>query len=608
MDRVRSARTVVVRHRRGFAASADAVVWVLAMVAGAAVRVGGMPRRLGPEFVLVLAVAVAVQLAGGYLTGLYRGRWRSATFEETFGLTVVWFAASCTAILVNLAFPDRPFPIGATMTGSVLAGAGMVLVRGLWRMQFERGRRPNVTGRRVVVFGAGEGGALAIRAMMTDPTSQYVPVALLDDGPGKARRSIHGVRVMGDRNALAEVATQTSAEVLLIAVPSARSSLVRELSQAGLAAGLEVRILPRPRDLPSDFTVSSIAKVTENDLLGRDEVTVDLGTIVRFVTGRRVLVTGAGGSIGSELCRQLVAFGAERVYMLDRDESGLHGVQLSIEGRALLDSDALIVADIRDRDRMRTLLAEIRPDVVFHAAALKHLPLLERHPIEGLKTNVWGTENVLEAALAAGVGRFVNVSTDKAADPESVLGATKLIAERMTARAAAASGWPYVSVRFGNVLGSRGSVVPTFREQIAHGGPVTVTDPEVTRYFMTIPEAVRLVIQAGALGEPGETMILDMGEPVRIADLARQMIDSIDPDVELVFTGLRPGEKLHEVLVSETDRLAPSEHERIFRTTVSPLANGFALGLPDLLGGDEVKRLLIAVATDGGSQRVEGLA
>jgi dTDP-glucose 4,6-dehydratase len=283
--------------------------------------------------------------------------------------------------------------------------------------------------------------------------------------------------------------------------------------------------------------------------------------------------------------------------MLDRDESGLHAVQLSIEGRALLDNDSLIVADIRDRDRMRSLLAELRPDVVFHAAALKHLPLLERHPIEGFKTNVWGTENVLEAARAAGVSHFVNISTDKAADPSSVLGATKLIAERLIARAAAATGANYVSVRFGNVLGSRGSVVPTFLEQIRTGGPVTVTDPQATRYFMTIPEAVRLVLQAGALGQPGDTMILDMGEPVRIVDVARQMVNSLNPEVQIVFTGLRPGEKLHEVLVGSAEELEHTAHPRVLRTATAPMRDGYDLDLPPESQPQQLKRHLIDLAT-----------
>jgi len=588
------------RFRNVVAAGIDVVSWVTAMLLGAAVRLGGqLDDVFGPSFALVIAVAVAVQVGVGAAVGLYRGRWRVASFEEILGLGTVWLLALGAALLVNLVLPARPFPLGATIVGGVFAGAAMLAVRGVWRSMVEWGKRPVHATRRVLVFGAGEGATQVVRAMMSDANSRYLPVALLDDDPGMARRSISGVRVQGDRTKLAAVADRTGAEVLLIAVPSASGNLVRELSRAGLDAGLDVRILPRPHELPTDFGVGSIVKVTERDLLGRDEVRVDLESIVSYVTGRRVLVTGAGGSIGSELCRQLSSYGPDQLYMLDRDESGLHAVQLSIEGRALLDTDRLIVADIRDRDRMRELFATIQPDVVFHAAALKHLPLLERHPIEGFKTNVWGTENVLDAAVAAGVSHFVNISTDKAAEPSSVLGATKLIAERLTARAAQETRRTYVSVRFGNVLGSRGSVVPTFQEQIAQGGPVTVTDPEATRFFMTIPEAVRLVLQAGALGWPGDTLILDMGEPVRIVDVARQMIDSLNPGVEIVFTGLRPGEKLHEVLVSTNETLERTRHPRVFRTEVAPVAVHGDLQRIDLDGAAELKRQLIDLAVQG---------
>jgi FlaA1/EpsC-like NDP-sugar epimerase len=591
------------RYRNLVTAGIDAVAWATAMLVGAAVRLGGqLDDVFGLAFASVIAVAVGVQLAAGALVGLYRGRWRVASFEEILGVGSVWLLASGVALLENLLLPARPFPLGATIVGSVFAGAAMLAVRGLWRAIVEWGKRPVHAARRVLVFGAGEGATQVVRAMMSDPNSPYLPVALLDDDPGMARRSISGVRVQGDRTRLAEVAARSAAEVLLIAVPSASGSLVRELSKAGLDAGLDVRILPRPHELPTDFGVASITKVTERDLLGRDEVRVDLESIAGYVTGRRVLVTGAGGSIGSELCRQLSSYGPEQLFMLDRDESGLHAVQLSIEGRALLDSDGLIVADIRDRDRMRELFVTLRPHVVFHAAALKHLPLLERHPIEGFKTNVWGTENVLDAAVAAGVRRFVNISTDKAAEPSSVLGATKLIAERLTARAAQETGHSFVSVRFGNVLGSRGSVVPTFQEQIAQGGPVTVTDPEATRFFMTIPEAVRLVIQAGALGTPGDTLILDMGEPVRIVDVARQMIESLNPGVEIVFTGLRPGEKRHEVLVSHGEELSGTRHARIFRTEVQPISQREELTLPVCQGPNGLKAHVIAVATSGSTR------
>ena len=278
------------------------------------------------------------------------------------------------------------------------------------------------------------------------------------------------------------------------------------------------------------------------DLLGRDPVDTDVAASAGYITGKRVLVTGAGGSIGSELCRQLVSFDPAALLMLDRDESALHSLQLSIDGHGLLDTENVILADIRDREALGAVFAKHRPQVVFHAAALKHLPMLEQYPAEAWKTNVLGTANVLEAAREAGVEVFVNISTDKAANPTSVLGYSKRIAERLTAGVAHETPGKFVSVRFGNVLGSRGSVLPAFADQIAQGGPVTVTHPDVTRFFMMIPEACELVIQAAAVGRDGEAMVLEMGQPVRILDVAQQMIEmSGRTDIEIVFTGLRDG-------------------------------------------------------------------
>jgi FlaA1/EpsC-like NDP-sugar epimerase len=312
--------------------------------------------------------------------------------------------------------------------------------------------------------------------------------------------------------------------------------------------------------------------VTHADLLGRHEVDTDVDSIAGYVTGKRVLVTGAGGSIGSELSRQLYRFAPASLVLLDRDESALHAVQLSIEGRALLDSRNLVVCDIRDEDRVRQVFAEHQPEVVFHAAALKHLPLLQMHPAEALKTNVWGTQVLVDAALETGVERFVNISTDKAADPSSVLGYSKRLAERLTAAAADRGDGIFLSVRFGNVLGSRGSVLMAFASQIEAGGPVTVTDPEVTRYFMTVEEAVQLVIQAGAVGRDGEALVLDMGEPVCIDDVARRLIAEADRPIEVVYTGLRDGEKLHEVLFGSGEDGTSPIHPRISHVPVPPLA------------------------------------
>jgi FlaA1/EpsC-like NDP-sugar epimerase len=421
------------------------------------------------------------------------------------------------------------------------------------------------------VLGAGDGGTQVVHAMLHSPTSPFVPVALLDDDPKKRRMRIAGIPVRGGRAALAQVVRAEGATVVLIAIPSATSALVQEISAVTSELGVELRLLPPITELfHREIGISDIRPVTPADLLGRGQADIDVREVAGYLAGRRVLVTGAGGSIGSELCRQVRLLSPAKLIMLDRDESALHALQLSLDGKGTLDSRDLVVADIRDRQRLRLVFEEHRPQVVFHAAALKHLPLLEMHPSEAVKSNIGGTLNLLGLSQTWQVEKFVNISTDKAANPVSVLGYSKRIAERLTAWFGAL-GCPAVSVRFGNVLGSRGSVLTTFEEQIRRGGPVTVTHPDVTRYFMTVEEAVHLVIQAGAVGLPGEALVLDMGDPVNIADVARRLISQQDKPVELQFTGLRPGEKLHECLLGDGEGDRRPAHRLISHVDVPAL-------------------------------------
>jgi FlaA1/EpsC-like NDP-sugar epimerase len=561
------------RHRGAVQVSGDALAWAAALTLALVGRYDFVlpPGQLG-EFLVFLPLALALHVVVGLACGLYQGRWRMGSFDEVAALARA--AAVTTALLFagNLAFGDRLVPMSVPVAGGAMALVGTAGARYAWRLVLERNRRPSGdTSTRLLVFGAGEGAVQVLRAMLSDPESRYLPVALLDDDPGKRNLRIMRVPVMGTRVDLAEVAEQVGAEALLLAVPSAGAELVRELSEAGEQAGLEVKVLPSVGELLGGrVSLGDIRTPTFADLLGRREIDTDIASIAGYLTSRRVLVTGAGGSIGSEVCRQVYRLAPAELIMLDRDESALHAVQLSLEGRALLDDPNLVVADIRDAERMGEVFRRWRPQVVFHAAALKHLSLLEAHPCEAVKTNVWGTQNVLEAA-AAGVERFVNISTDKAADPESVLGYTKRIAERLTAHTAGVGEGTYLSVRFGNVLGSRGSVLGTFRAQIEVGGPLTVTDPDVTRYFMTVEEAVQLVIQAGAIGGDGEVLVLDMGKPVRIADVAHKLVAQCERDVDIIYTGLRPGEKLHEVLRGEGEADHRPVHPLISHAEVPPL-------------------------------------
>ena len=359
---------------------------------------------------------------------------------------------------------------------------------------------------------------------------------------------------------------------VIVAIPTAGRALMRDISRIADDAGLTVLVMPPTREMVSGrVELSSLHRLDVTDLLGRAQITTNLGEISGYLTGKVVLVTGAGGSIGSEIARQVHRFGPKELVMLDRDESGLHGTQLSIYNQGLLDTPNMVLCDIRDAPALDAVFAAHRPDVVFHAAALKHLPMLEQYPLEGWKTNTLGTLNVLRAAETYGATRFVNISTDKAADATSVLGKTKRLAEELTAHFAKRTGRTWLSVRFGNVLGSRGSMLHTFTAQIEAGGPITVTHPDITRYFMTIPEACELTIQAGAIGRPADVLVLDMGEPVKILDVAKGLIARSGKDIRIVFTGLRPGEKMHEVLFSDDEERTATSHELVSRVEVPPL-------------------------------------
>ena len=455
--------------------------------------------------------------------------------------------------------------------------AGLCFVaasRYAWRLIREQLRRPTAqTAAKILVYGAGEGGIQMVNTLLRNPQSPYLPVGFLDDNPDTHRLSISGVPVLGGRDQLSQARTRTGATTLLIAIPSADSALIGDISARARKLSMDVKVLPAVQNLNErPLDTSDIRDLTDEDLLGRRKVVIDLQQISDYLVNRRVLVTGAGGSIGSELCRQLARFNPAELIMLDRDESALHEVQLSIHGRALLDTPQTVLADLRDEATINHIFETRKPEVVFHAAALKHLPLLERYPLEAYQTNVLGTLTLLNAAQRTGVGVFVNISTDKAANPISVLGYSKRIAERVTAAVGqSAKSGKYMSVRFGNVLGSRGSVLMSFRDQIAKGGPLTVTHRGVTRYFMTISEAVQLVIQAGAIGSSGEALVLDMGTPVSIYDVAKQLVTNSGKPVEIEIVGLRAGEKVHEELFGDGEVDTRPRHPLISHVPVLPV-------------------------------------
>ena len=554
----------------------DLTVWVVAASLAIYLRFDLSPSAQDLDGLRrAVPLVAAMQIVFGMLVGLYRHRWMYGSYDEVGPLFSTAVFTSVSFLLLNGYYFDvRLIPQSVGVVAGIFGFGGMAAIRYMWRLIIERVKRPNGDDvERIIIYGAGEEGLRAATLLLRNKTSKYVPVAFIDDHPDRQRLTVMGVSVVGGKEQIQSTAQKFGATSLLIADSIVSAEIIGDLADLATEAGITVKILPSLNELmgalPSE---SNIRDLSEEDLLGRHLVETNLAEISHYLAGRTILVTGAGGSIGSELCRQLQSFGLKRLVMLDRDESALHSVELSITGRALLEGDDLVLCDLRDEEAIAEVFSSVRPDVVFHAAALKHLPLLEKFPEEAYKTNVEGTVNVLRAAQRVGVAVFVNVSTDKAADPTSVLGYSKRTAEFLTSHIGIeAKIGNYLSVRFGNVLGSRGSVLVSFRDQIARGGPVTVTHPEVTRYFMTVQEAVQLVIQAGAIGKSGEALILDMGDPVKIEDVARRLINQSGRDIDIVHTGLRPGEKLHEVLFGDGEMDERPRHPLISHAAVPPI-------------------------------------
>jgi FlaA1/EpsC-like NDP-sugar epimerase len=525
----------------------------------------------------LIEILGAALIAGALHIGVDRlhchrwGRLLVGSLPEARALAATVACTAAAMLLAVLALSERPVPASTPPVGAAVALVLMLSARWTYRHRKDLSRRPRTSSATpVLLFGIGSAGQGLLRAMLSDPDGKYLPVGLLDDDPEKNRLRIDGVPALGGRADIATAVARTGAHSLILSVANADAELIREIQNQATAAGVDFKVVPPVCELVDQrIRVTDVRSPDLCDLLGRRHLAADLVTNDTGLRGRRILVTGAGGSIGSELCRQIMRADPAEVMMLDRDESALHSLQLSLSGRAMLDGPELILADIRDAETVARVVASRRPEIVFHAAALKHLTLLQRHPGEAVKTNIWGTLAVLDACRD--VAEFVNISTDKAADPISVLGYSKRITERLTAYAADKYQGTFLSVRFGNVLNSRGSVVTAFRRQIEAGLPLTVTHPEVTRYLMTVQEAVHLVLQAAAIGGNGEALVLDMGQPVRIEDIARQLAAQAAGSTQIVYTGLRPGEKLHEDLLGQGETDIRPLHPLISHVTVPAL-------------------------------------
>lgn len=447
----------------------------------------------------------------------------------------------------------------------------------LWMYQESKGNK-NISGKETLIIGAGNAGILVLKELKKSIDSPLYPIAFIDDDPKMLNLHILGIPVVGTRENIGEMILKYNIKVVIIAIPSALGSEITQIVNKCKEHGVEIKIFPRVSDIINGrISLNTIREVRVEDLLGRPPIKLDLLSISNYIKGRVVLISGAGGSIGSEICRQVANFNPQTIILLGHGENSIYLIEKEIKQTYPHLSIETVIADIQDRKRMEHVFSTYHPQVVFHAAAHKHVPLMEYNPTEAIKNNIFGTKNVAECADKYGAEKFVQISTDKAVNPTSIMGATKRIAELVIQSLNEKSSTNFSIVRFGNVLGSRGSVVPLFKQQIREGGPITVTHPDMTRFFMTIPEAVQLVLQAGTLDKEGEIFVLDMGQPVKISDLAKKMIAlsglTLDKDIQIKYTGMRPGEKLYEELFTDEEGSKASKHELIFISRPADFSN-----------------------------------
>ena len=562
-----------------------------------------IPRPFDNVYLSTLPWILACRLVTFSYFRVYRGSWRYVGMRDLVTLlkTVIVSSLAFIGVLIFVphpaGFPRSVIVLDAVLTVMIIGGArfGLRALRERARTSPQEEQRS----RRVMIIGAGDAGELLLREIASNPRLRLSPVGFVDDDINKVGTQIHGVEVLGTTSRLSDVLALHPADELVIAIPSAPRRVISEIVNRCLQTGLPFKIVPAIAALADgELHLKQLRPVRIEDLLGREPVELDHTMLEGTLTGASVVITGAGGSIGSELARQIAAYNPSLLTLLERNENGLYVIEQELRRKFPTLKLAALICDVSDEADVKRVFATAQPKVVYHAAAYKHVPLMESHLLAAVQNNVFGTLTVARATAEYG-GKFVLISTDKAVAPTNVMGASKRLAERIVLWHASESRGHFVAVRFGNVLGSNGSVVPLFTQQIADGGPVTVTHPDATRYFMTIPEAVQLVLQASVLDESNDRIaMLEMGEPVRIVDLARNLIrlSGFEPgeDIAIAFTGLRPGEKLHEQLLSESEETLPTRYEkiRLVRAEAAPSLEKGLRGLRDAVESRDERQVL----------------
>jgi len=569
---------VLFRKRTLFLMLIDAMLINLAAFGSFYLRfevVGGIPPDYYQTYYHTAVAATIVYIIVFYVFGLYNRLWQYASTGELLSIIYAVSVGTGGTVAVVYFYSLSRAGLRIPHISAMLLWLVMVFLIGgsrfIWKILQENAFERHVPGsqKQVLIAGAGDAGVLAVRELKNRNYREGRPVGFIDDDRSKVKLHVMGIPVLGTRKDITRIVKGHNIDEVIIAMPSASGESVREIVQICEKSGVDLKIMPGVYDIISgDISVKPIRQVQVEDLLGRDPVSVDLEEVAGYVTGETVFITGAGGSIGSEICRQIAKFNPAKLVLLGHGENSIFDIEQELRAERPGIDYVTEILDIKDREKVFLVFDRYKPGVVFHAAAHKHVPLMEKNPEEALKNNVLGTQNLAEAADKVRVKTFVSISTDKAVNPTSVMGATKRTVEMLIQSLDLHSQTKFVAVRFGNVLGSRGSVIPTFKRQIAQGGPVTVTHPDMVRFFMTIPEATQLVIQAGAMAQGGEIFILDMGKPVKILDLAKDLIrlSGFEPevDIKIQFTGIRPGEKLYEELLTTEEGTTSTKHSRIF--------------------------------------------